>query len=189
MADLTPEERERIFREELAKRSRTSSWGADVKGGPDWWLASDGRWYPPESKPGPPVPPQPPAPAASTKKKGCLRLALLGGLLIVGLLMLAAVFSSGDEGPERGDRYGAFDVCTQVVKERLRAPATAKFPNPYEEDGEVRVSSDFDKRWTVRSHVDAENGFGANIRTDWTCVVDHTERDRYDLVSLNMDED
>ena len=32
---------------------------SDVSGGPDWWLASDGRWYPPESRPAPPPPPDP----------------------------------------------------------------------------------------------------------------------------------
>ena len=27
--------------------------------GPGWWLASDGKWYPPESVPAPPPPPLP----------------------------------------------------------------------------------------------------------------------------------
>jgi len=31
---------------------------SDVSGGPGWWLASDGRWYPPEQQPGPPTIPQ-----------------------------------------------------------------------------------------------------------------------------------
>src|SRR4051794_33720231 len=26
---------------------------SDVPHGPDWWLASDGKWYPPESRAGP----------------------------------------------------------------------------------------------------------------------------------------
>ncbi len=29
----------------------------DSQPGPGWWLASDGRWYPPEARPGPPPPP------------------------------------------------------------------------------------------------------------------------------------
>ena len=32
----------------------------------DWWLASDGRWYPPEAKPGPLPPPEPPPPPIPT---------------------------------------------------------------------------------------------------------------------------
>lgn len=46
---------------------------SQVSGGPGWWLASDGRWYPPESRPqtGPPPPPPEaphsfPGPYAST---------------------------------------------------------------------------------------------------------------------------
>jgi Domain of unknown function (DUF4389) len=34
---------------------------SDVPQGPDWWIASDGKWYPPESHPGYQPPPTPPA--------------------------------------------------------------------------------------------------------------------------------
>jgi uncharacterized RDD family membrane protein YckC len=33
---------------------------SDVSQGPDWWLASDGKWYPPEQHPGNAPPPGPP---------------------------------------------------------------------------------------------------------------------------------
>jgi hypothetical protein len=33
---------------------------SDVQQGPDWWLASDGKWYPPQSRPFPAPPPAPP---------------------------------------------------------------------------------------------------------------------------------
>ena len=38
----------------------------DPQPGPDWWLASDGKWYPPESHPNhpAPLPPPPPPPTA-----------------------------------------------------------------------------------------------------------------------------
>lgn len=29
--------------------------GADTPGGPDWWLASDGKWYPPQTRGGGPL--------------------------------------------------------------------------------------------------------------------------------------
>lgn len=32
---------------------------SDSSQGPAWWLASDGKWYPPEAKPGVPLPPPP----------------------------------------------------------------------------------------------------------------------------------
>ena len=30
---------------------------SDVSQGPDWWIASDGKWYPPQSAMNPPTPP------------------------------------------------------------------------------------------------------------------------------------
>lgn len=38
---------------------------SDVQQGPDWWLASDGKWYPPQSRPVPPPPPIAPPPQAA----------------------------------------------------------------------------------------------------------------------------
>lgn len=37
---------------------------SDTQQGPDWWLASDGRWYPPQSRQLPPPPPPPWPPTA-----------------------------------------------------------------------------------------------------------------------------
>ncbi len=35
---------------------------SEASQGPGWWMASDGRWYPPEQQPAIPVPPGPPGP-------------------------------------------------------------------------------------------------------------------------------
>lgn len=37
---------------------------SDTPMGPNWWQASDGRWYPPEARPGVAMPPPPPQPSA-----------------------------------------------------------------------------------------------------------------------------
>jgi hypothetical protein len=63
--------------------------------GPGWWLASDGRWYPPESAPQAQQPPpqqppwQPPPQAAKKSGKGCL-VAL--GIVGVVMLLIAGLF-------------------------------------------------------------------------------------------------
>jgi hypothetical protein len=50
---------------------------SDVSQGPGWWLASDGRWYPPEAVPGGRGPAEPPpSPTAAPPSSG--RKALLG---------------------------------------------------------------------------------------------------------------
>ncbi len=62
--------------------------GADSSQGPGWWQASDGKWYPPESKPGaqpsqPSEPAQPAAqpaqPAAQPASSGMPAAAPVGG--------------------------------------------------------------------------------------------------------------
>lgn len=69
---------------------------SDHQAGPGWWLASDRRWYPPESRPAPPPPP-PAEDSTEAKLKGCgealsslgCALTLIGfGVLGLVLLML-----------------------------------------------------------------------------------------------------
>lgn len=70
---------------------------------------------------------------------------------------------------------GAYNVCTQFVSDRLRAPATAIFP-PYDEDNDdINVHEAPEETYTIEGVVDSENGFGALIRSTWTCEVVHEE--------------
>lgn len=60
-------------------------------------------------------------------------------------------------------------MCREDVLGKLKAPSTATF-------GDVRstISDDFDPdRWTVTGWVDAENSFGATLRSEWTCDATH----------------
>ena len=68
-------------------------------------------------------------------------------------------------------RLVAFDVCKDFVKRRLKAPSTAKFRNPLQDDGEVAITGSGNGPFTIRSTVDAENSFGAKPRSTFTCVV------------------
>ena len=60
---------------------------SDTSGGDGWWLASDGKWYPPEQAPGaaPPPPPQAVETAPAPTKGGGLAVAALV-LGIIGVL-------------------------------------------------------------------------------------------------------
>lgn len=85
------------------------------------------------------------------------------------------------------DHAGAFDVCKKFVKQRLKAPATAQFSDYFDGDGEVSVSRS-EADYTVTSHVDAQNGFGALLQTAFTCEVTRVDEDTFRLVNLDLDE-
>ncbi len=70
-------------------------------------------------------------------------------------------------------RHGAYEACKELVNDQLKAPRSASYPDYYDYDGEVTVLRS-EQTFSVASHVDAENSFGAEVRTRWTCSVTHT---------------
>lgn len=174
---------------------------------PGWWRAPDGGWHPPtEPQPEPSVGEQmgtaaggpdltPEGIAERGAKKddnnvgaGCLVVIVI----LVVLWGIGTLLGGGDDddgGGSSGDdlEYAAFDVCTQFVKDRLRSPGTASFRNYFEDDGEVTVAGG-PSVFTVRSSVDSENGFGATIRSNFTCEVRHTTGTSFRLVDLQISE-
>lgn len=111
---------------------------SDSSGGDGWWIASDGKWYPPESRPtAPPPPPStgssptvpPPytwAPGsastpASKPKRSTLKI--VGGVLLA-LLVLGAIGAAMDD---KKDEVATSDtsVATSTV-----APAPTAAPSP-----------------------------------------------------------
>lgn len=130
------------------------------------------------------------APSRPVKKKSN------AGLLLV-LIVIAAcacVFitstmyggaGSGTPRPDTADAADAFYISHQFVERTLRAPSTADFPSYY--DGEF-VSNLGSGRFRVVSYVDAENAFGAMIRTYYEAVVLYKGNDQWELESLEFDE-
>ena len=76
------------------------------------------------------------------------------------------------EGP-----YTDIDVrinCERVIKDRLVAPSTAKFPGIFSDDRtDPRRYQDHPDGpfWAWTTVVDAQNGFGAMLRGRWNCRV------------------
>lgn len=107
-------------------------------------------------------------PAAGGKKAGggC-------GCLLVGALVLAVAVggfnscsggSSSDSNVDEQVRQDeAKDNCHDWVKESLKSPSSAKF------SGDV-VTGDR-SGYTVVGDVDADNSFGASLRSGWMCSI------------------
>ncbi|MGH6979035.1 MAG: hypothetical protein ACRED4_07070 [Brevundimonas sp.] len=74
----------------------------------------------------------------------------------------------------------------QFVRDKLRAPATAQFPTNSRDPG-VSLALTGPCRWTISGHVDAQNAFGAMIRSTYTLVTTVEDDGTYRLESLWID--
>lgn len=57
--------------------------------------------------------------------------------------------------------------ANRLVKDYLTSPSTAEFPSR----SEYSISNLGNSECMVSSHVDSQNGFGAEVRSNWTATV------------------
>jgi len=119
--------------------------------------------------------------------RGCLLIILV--LLVLWGVATCGNGSNGGNSPgttraDVGDAVGAWVICQQFVEDRLTAPATADYPAGYSQ----YTTSLGAGRFRVDAYVDAENSFGALVRTDFTCTVNYQGNDSWRLESLVFDE-
>jgi hypothetical protein len=90
---------------------------------------------------------------------------------------------TGDGGQEVSEsRYGAFDVCKQFVRDRLKAPDGATWRDPFGD--QVTYAGDGAGPITVAASVDSQNSFGAKLRSTYVCTVSKVGGDRWSLDDL-----
>lgn len=110
-----------------------------------------------------------------------------GGLLVVIVIVVIAVSSGGSkkseppapapvvEKPdtaENKDPAMVFFASRMFMEKRLKAPASAKWPE-YGDEGTAAGYSTKTGRWVVMGHVDAQNSFGALIRTLYVMELEY----------------
>lgn len=109
---------------------------------------------------------------------------IIGALFVIGVAGAAVTPASTTSSPGSG-KYEAFHACETFVKHRLKAPTTARFRNPVEDDGDVGWVLN-DATWTITSTVDSENSFGASLRSTFTCTITDAG-DHWHLDHLTLD--
>jgi hypothetical protein len=103
-------------------------------------------------------------------------------VFLIGACTLMAIFGSALPKSPPSESDAKF-ICQKFVTDRLRAPATAQFPSYSEQ----KASKNNDGSFIVVGYVDAQNGFGANIRTYYGCTVMPKGNDgNWTLVNLEM---
>lgn len=74
---------------------------------------------------------------------------------------VALFLTQKDDGYDSNTSYEAIAQCEAAIKDRLKAPSTAEFQSTATGGG----------TWTVTGTVDAENSFGAMMRSSYQCTV------------------
>jgi len=74
------------------------------------------------------------------------------------------------------DKVSAYTMAQQFVKDRLKSPRSAKFP--WSSD-EYRVAHTGRGKYQVVSYVDAQNAFGAMIRSTYVVEMQYLGNERW----------
>lgn len=114
--------------------------------------------------------------------------AILPLFVLFTLVFSGVACKSGGGSP---DWSGAWVACKNFVKQSIKSPASAQFPEAN------AIISDYvtdlgGGKYRVDSYVDAQNGFGALIRADFSCIVEYksssSSADIYRLIDLDLRE-
>lgn len=81
----------------------------------------------------------------------------------------------------------AYIMMEDFVKNRLKSPSTTEFPGVW--DGRAdHIRKVGAHTYEINSYVDAENSFGASIRTRFTGTIKQISKDEWQLQSLALHE-
>lgn len=108
---------------------------------------------------------------------------------VVGLLLVVsertnpstATFSNKITDSYGHDEFDANVIAERIVSSELKSPSTAKFCK----ESECTISVD-NKTWTVSGWVDAQNSFGATLRSNYTVKFTFTSEENYTIDMCNI---
>lgn len=121
---------------------------------------------------------------------------ILGKLLFVSILFIGGIYAiTAILSPKKiqqaiffpvrykaqsNEDYQIVLASQNYVKERLKSPSTAEFPNPYS----VILTATNYGHYIITSYVDAQNGFGASLRENYECEIVYNGSD--DILVINF---
>ncbi|MDB8458884.1 toxin-antitoxin system YwqK family antitoxin [Turicibacter sanguinis] len=88
-------------------------------------------------------------------------------VFIIAIIAIIGIFMWGVLSGQEFSESDAWAAAQVRVKRDLKAPSSAKFPMI----SSANITKINSNEYSVRSYVDAENSFGAKIRTNFTCRV------------------
>jgi hypothetical protein len=118
----------------------------------------------------------------------------LAGIVLVyyfGYLVYWCFLEPTHKPPDVFGGQAACGACLQFVTDSLETPATAVFPSRFGAGTQIKkLSENFSVElrpvYQVVSYVDAQNKFGATIRTRFTCIVSWSaKQQQWGLMNLD----
>ena len=114
-------------------------------------------------------------PSCGAKQRmGCVGKGIIGVIVLMAGSAAIQNYAESPKTPEelhadslRMQLFGARLLCQRRAMALLRSPTTAQFQDPGAGFGEVLPH----KHFHVQTYVDAQNGFGAMMRTRFDCRV------------------
>lgn len=125
---------------------------------------SDPALPPPQTVlPSTPWPITPPPPSRRRVRPATVVVIIVAGLVVLGAAVVGVGFAV-HHGPS--DTQQAIRACEKSVEGQLKAPATAQFSQ--------ETTDSNGPGYHVEGAVDAQNSFGALVRSRWTCESKRT---------------
>lgn len=125
-----------------------------------------------------------------SSSNGCI--GCLGLIIIIGIIAFAFHSCLGNSSSKEEDNTSmVITIAQEAVKKQLKAPSTAKFPWGSDEYNIKEVASNDDgfNEYYISGYVDAENSFGAKIRTRFIVNLELSENgENYKILDVKLDE-
>jgi hypothetical protein len=113
-----------------------------------------------------------------------LLTALIATNVIYGVMNWGDAPSRSNAASRSPDRSDACFMSQKFVKQDLKAPSTAEFPLWNETNCQVSRRK---RIWVVNSYVDAQNSFGAMIRSNYAVeMIYYPATDAWTLVDISI---
>ena len=115
---------------------------------------------------------------------GCGTLSVIGFLVFFIFTLMNSKSTNTDNSTNwktEDNTTMAYIMMQDFVEKTLKSPSTAKFPSSYDGPKIFKLKK---HQYQIESWVDAQNSFGAMIRTKFTCIVMQVDKDHWRLVSL-----
>lgn len=98
------------------------------------------------------------------------------------LIVILCILGFGSKGRDKTDKEVAFITCKKYVREELKLPDSAIFPN-YED---VEVTDSKSNIYEIVSYVQALNYYNEKISLEYKCSVKKIDKKKWILINLNF---